>query len=36
MITAKGRKALERARVKVDELHRELHEECPRRLSPAL
>ncbi len=29
-ITAAGRKALDRATVKVDELHRELHEEHPR------
>lgn len=32
-ITRSGRKALEKARVKVDELHHELHEEHPRRLS---
>jgi DNA-binding PadR family transcriptional regulator len=32
-ITNVGKKALERARVKVDELHRELHEEHPRELS---
>ena len=31
-ITAAGRKALEKARVKVDELHHELHEEHPRKL----
>src|SRR5271168_493746 len=31
-ITAAGRRALEKARVKVDELHHELHEEHPRRL----
>jgi PadR family transcriptional regulator len=31
-ITAAGRKALEKARVKVDELHRELQETPPRRL----
>jgi PadR family transcriptional regulator PadR len=31
-ITAEGRKALERARLKVDELHHELHEEHPRKL----
>ncbi len=31
-ITRAGKKALERARVKVDELHEELHEEHPRRL----
>ena len=33
-ITTAGRKALERARVKVDELHHELHEEHPRKISP--
>jgi PadR family transcriptional regulator PadR len=32
-ITAAGRKALGKARVMVDELHRELHEEHPRKLS---
>jgi DNA-binding PadR family transcriptional regulator len=32
-ITAAGRKALEKARVMVDELHHELHEEHPRKLS---
>ncbi len=32
-ITAAGRKALERAKVKVDELHHELHEEHPRKLA---
>ncbi len=32
-ITSKGKKALEMARVKVDELHRELHEEHPRKIS---
>ncbi len=31
-ITAAGRRALEKARVKVDELHHELHEEHPRSL----
>lgn len=31
-ITAAGRKALEVARVKVEELHHELHEEHPRRM----
>jgi DNA-binding PadR family transcriptional regulator len=31
-ITAAGRKALVRARQKVDELHRELHEAHPRRM----
>jgi len=33
-ITPVGRKALERARGKVDELHHELHEEHPRKISP--
>jgi DNA-binding PadR family transcriptional regulator len=32
-ITAAGRKALEKARVMVDELHHELHEERPRKVS---
>jgi len=32
-ITAAGRKALAKARVKVDELHGELHEAHPRRIS---
>lgn len=32
-ITAAGRKALGKARVMVDELHHELHEEHPRNLS---
>jgi PadR family transcriptional regulator, regulatory protein PadR len=32
-ITAAGRSALTRARVKVDELHHELHEIRPRRIS---
>jgi len=32
-ITLSGRKALEKARDKVDELHHEIHEEHPRRLS---
>jgi PadR family transcriptional regulator PadR len=32
-ITAEGRKALDGARVKVDELHHELHEAHPRRIS---
>ena len=32
MITASGRRALNNARVKVDELHDELHEEPPLRL----
>lgn len=31
-ITAAGRKALERAKEKVDELYHELHEEHPRRI----
>jgi PadR family transcriptional regulator, regulatory protein PadR len=33
-ITSVGTKALEKARVKVDELHHELREEHPRRISP--
>ncbi len=33
-ITAAGRKALVKARTKVDELHHELHEEHPRKISP--
>lgn len=32
-ITPAGRRALERARAKVDELHHELHEEHPRKLN---
>jgi PadR family transcriptional regulator, regulatory protein PadR len=32
-ITSSGKKALERARVKVDELHHELHEVQPRKVS---
>lgn len=32
-ITAAGRKALEKAKSKVDELHHELHEERPRKLA---
>lgn len=32
-ITAAGRRALEKARTKVDELHDELHEEHPRKIS---
>lgn len=32
-LTKAGRKALEHAKVKVDELHHELHEEHPRKLS---
>lgn len=31
-ITAAGKKALEKAKSKVDELHHELHEEHPRKL----
>jgi len=34
-ITAAGKKALDKAKVKVDELHHELHEEHPRMISPA-
>jgi len=33
-ITSAGKKALEKAKTKVDELHHELHEENPRRVSP--
>ena len=33
-ITAAGKKALDKARAKVDELHHELHEEHPRKISP--
>ena len=33
-ITAAGKRALDKARVKVDELHHELHEEHPRTISP--
>ena len=33
-ITSVGKKALEKARVKVDELHHELHEEHSRKISP--
>ena len=33
-ITPPGRKALERAKEKVDELHHELHERHPRKISP--
>jgi DNA-binding PadR family transcriptional regulator len=33
-ITAAGKKALDKARVKVDELHHELHEEHPRMILP--
>jgi PadR family transcriptional regulator, regulatory protein PadR len=32
-ITAAGKKALDKAKVKVDELHHELHEEHPRKIS---
>jgi len=32
-ITATGRKALEKARIKVDELHHEMHEKHPRKIS---
>ena len=32
-ITAVGRKVLDKARMKVDELHHELHEEHPRKIS---
>jgi PadR family transcriptional regulator PadR len=33
-ITAVGRRALDKAREKVDELHQELHEDPPRKISP--
>jgi PadR family transcriptional regulator, regulatory protein PadR len=33
-ITVAGRKALEKAKAKVDELHHELHEDHPRKVSP--
>jgi DNA-binding PadR family transcriptional regulator len=33
-ITSTGRKALDKAKAKVDELHHELHEKHPRRVSP--
>ena len=33
-ITSAGRKALDKARIKVDELHHELHEEHLRKISP--
>jgi PadR family transcriptional regulator, regulatory protein PadR len=33
-ITTAGRRALEKARIKVDELHHELHEEHPREIAP--
>jgi PadR family transcriptional regulator PadR len=32
-ITSAGRKALDKARIKVDELHHEIHEEQPRKIS---
>jgi PadR family transcriptional regulator, regulatory protein PadR len=32
-ITSSGKKALDKARAKVDELHHELHEEHPRKIS---
>ncbi len=32
-ITSTGKKALDKARTKVDELHHELHEEHPRKIS---
>lgn len=32
-LTKAGKKALEQAKVKVDELHKELHEEHPRKVS---
>lgn len=33
-ITVAGKKALDKARAKVDELHHELHEEPPRKIEP--
>ena len=33
-LTAAGRRALEKAKTKVDELHHELHQERPRKISP--
>jgi PadR family transcriptional regulator, regulatory protein PadR len=33
-ITAAGKKALDKARAKVDEVHHELHEGHPRKISP--
>jgi PadR family transcriptional regulator, regulatory protein PadR len=33
-ITSAGRKALDKASAKVDELHHELHEDHPRKVSP--
>jgi PadR family transcriptional regulator PadR len=35
-ITGPGKKALDKAKAKVDELHHELHEEPPRSLSPVV
>ena len=35
-ITSAGKKALNKARTKVDELHHELHEEHPRKISPLI
>jgi PadR family transcriptional regulator, regulatory protein PadR len=35
-ITPAGKKALSKARAKVDELHHELHEDPPRKISPPL
>ena len=35
-ITRVGRRALEKARDKVDELHHEIHEEHPRAISPLI
>lgn len=35
-ITPVGRKALDKAMAKVDELHSELHDEHPRKISPVL
>jgi PadR family transcriptional regulator PadR len=35
-ITSAGKKALNKARDKVDELHHELHEEHPRKISPLI
>jgi len=33
-ITPVGKKALDKAKAKIDELHHELHEEHPRTISP--
>src|SRR5580700_1357825 len=33
-ITSTGKKALDKARAKVDELHHEMHEEHPRKITP--